>query len=185
MVALVYGGAASGKSEYAETLSLELAKKSADAKLYYLATMIAYGEEGEYRVNRHRSLRAGKGFNTVEQSTEIEEALKQIEKSNSSVVLLEDLSNLVANEMYVTDEDGNFITRSPEEVVAKIIGGLEALAKQCESLVIVSTNIFEDGCDYDESTRAFVLALGELHQRISSFANRIVEVVVGIPLEKK
>ncbi len=183
MVVLVYGGAASGKSEYAETVSLELAKSSTDARLYYLATMIAYGKEGEYRVKRHRKLREGKGFCTIEQPIDIENVVAQM--GVQSVVLLEDLSNLVANELYVTDEDGNYITRAVEEVVEKISSGIEELAKQCESLVIVSTNIFEDGCDYDESTRAFILALGELHQKISSYANRLVEVVAGIPLEQK
>ena len=44
MFALIFGGSGSGKSEYAEKLSCELAQKN---EKYYIATMIPYGEEGK------------------------------------------------------------------------------------------------------------------------------------------
>ena len=57
MVILVIGGSGSGKSERAESLVLELGEKR-----IYLATMIASGEEGKQRVDRHKKLREGKGL---------------------------------------------------------------------------------------------------------------------------
>ena len=71
MILLVTGGSASGKSEYAENRALQLAKAE-QKKLIYLAAMKPFGEEAAKRIERHRQLRAGKGFETVERYTDIE-----------------------------------------------------------------------------------------------------------------
>ena len=68
MFALIFGGSGSGKSEYAEKLSCELAQKN---EKYYIATMIPYGEEGKKRVERHKKLREGKDFYTIEQTMHV------------------------------------------------------------------------------------------------------------------
>ena len=74
MMVLVTGASGSGKSEYAEGVAVKLAGKG---NLYYLATMRVYGEEGARRVERHRKLRAGKGFQTVECPVNVDEAFAQ------------------------------------------------------------------------------------------------------------
>ena len=68
MFTLVIGGAASGKSEYAEELILA----SPLRPRIYIATMEPFGAEGQARIARHRELRRGKGFQTVERYTVIE-----------------------------------------------------------------------------------------------------------------
>ena len=65
MRALILGGASSGKSEYAEAFAGELAAKENCGKVY-LATMRNDGPEAGRRIERHRRLREGKGFITVE-----------------------------------------------------------------------------------------------------------------------
>lgn len=127
MVLLVTGGSASGKSEYAENRALQLAKTE-QRKLVYLATMMPFGEDAAKRIERHRQLRAGKGFETVERYTDIEglcngESLElenseseclNLESLNSetfrqkakgAVVMLECMSNLTANEMFSDDNN--------------------------------------------------------------------------------
>ncbi len=99
MVIAIIGGSGSGKSAYAESLAVSLAGKGT---LYYLATMQIYDEEGETKAKRHRELRAGKGFVTIEQPMDIAEAAAGI-KSESSTLLLECMSNLAANEMFSQD----------------------------------------------------------------------------------
>lgn len=64
---LITGGSGSGKSEYAEGLSLSLAGK----KRIYLATMRIWDGEGRARVQRHRRMRSGKGFYTAERYTDL------------------------------------------------------------------------------------------------------------------
>ena len=67
MITLVLGGSGSGKSAYAEHLLDGKTNK------YYIATMQVYDAEGEKKVARHRRLRAGKGFVTMEQPRDIGE----------------------------------------------------------------------------------------------------------------
>ena len=62
MLILVSGGSASGKSEFAEGL----VTASGLETRAYLATMQVWDAESERRVERHRRMRAGKGFVTVE-----------------------------------------------------------------------------------------------------------------------
>ena len=65
MIHLVIGGSGSGKSEYAENLLEDSPGK------YYIATMQVYDAEGRKKVARHQRLRAGKGFQTIEQTRDI------------------------------------------------------------------------------------------------------------------
>ena len=58
MLILVSGGSASGKSEFAESL----VTSSGLEKRIYLATMQVWDAESVRRVERHRQMRAGKGF---------------------------------------------------------------------------------------------------------------------------
>ena len=102
MITLIMGGSGSGKSAYSEDYVLTQAGKSLK---YYIATMQIYDAEGQRKVERHRKLRAGKGFITIEQPTDIAEAVSGIngETGKNSVALLECMSNLVANEMFSGD----------------------------------------------------------------------------------
>ena len=61
MLTLVVGGAASGKSAYAERLVLQTALPR-----YYLATMQVWDAECAARVEKHRRMRAEKQFETLE-----------------------------------------------------------------------------------------------------------------------
>ena len=66
----------------------------------YIATMYPYGEETEKKIERHRMLRKGKGFETLEWYTGLKLHLEEGSLQGSDV-LLECMSNLVANEMYM------------------------------------------------------------------------------------
>lgn len=74
---LVIGGSGSGKSSYAEEVAVSLSKPQ--KKKYYLATMQVYDDEGQRRIARHRALRQGKGFVTIEQPVNIQKSLKEME----------------------------------------------------------------------------------------------------------
>lgn len=212
MITLIIGGSGSGKSAYAEDYVLSTA---ADLPKYYIATMQVYDAEGERKVERHRRLRAGKGFVTIEQPTDIAKAGLQIvtvqqsecrqkmnmvevsgaadeveekrsasiagdekeETQNVSTALLECMSNLVANEMFSSEQMPDVDT-----VVEEIVQGIASLTSQLSHLVIVSNNVFEDGIEYDATTLQYIEALGRINSRIAGMADRVVEVVVGIPV---
>ena len=77
MMILVIGGSGSGKSSYAEEIVCSVSGE--DMKKYYLATMQIFDEEGRKKVERHRKLRSGKGFLTIEQPTEIGRSIEKMD----------------------------------------------------------------------------------------------------------
>ena len=178
MIHLVTGGSGSGKSAYAEKLVTEQYKK--DSK-YYIATMQVYDEEGKARIERHRQMRNGKGFTTIEQPAYIEEALTKIDKweEKQCVALVECMSNLAANEIFQEEEI------RPYAAVERILKGIKTLSKHLHGLVIVTNNVFEDGIEYDTGTQEYLKALGQINEGLASMADTVTEVVVGIRVPLK
>ncbi len=175
MMVLVIGGSGSGKSSYAEETAVSLAQSS-DMKKYYLATMQIFDEEGQSKVMRHKRLRSGKGFFTIEQPTEIHKAAVKMAPGEKTV-LLECISNLTANEMF---SDGK--KQEKEQVVEKIIKGIRMLKKETTHLIVVSNNVFEDGIVYDKETMEYIEAMGKINQELADMAEQVVEVAAGIPI---
>lgn len=168
MFTLVIGGAASGKSEYAEGLILA----SPHRPRIYIATMEPFGPEGQARIARHRTLRRGKGFETVEQYTDLA-ALKLPQRG---AVLLECLGNLTANELYSPAGAGTL-----EGTVSAVAGGVKALLPQCADLVVVGNEVCSGGRKYAGDTDRYLRALGEVNRLLVGWADRVCEVVCGIP----
>ena len=95
---MVIGGSGSGKSEFAETICMELPAE----KKCYIATMQAFDEESRARIAKHRKARSGKGFETIEQGTHLEAVCLP----GGCTALLECMSNLVANEVFAPEGRG-------------------------------------------------------------------------------
>ena len=169
MITLVYGGSASGKSEYAEGLLANFRGPK-----YYLATMEPFGEEGARRVARHRALRAGKGFETLEKYT----GLAELKLPGSGCLLLECLGNLAANELFSP-------SGAKKKAAQEIARGLRSLAAQCSELVIVSNDVFSDGRVYDPETERYLALLAQANAEAAALAGRVIEVVCGIPIAVK
>ena len=173
MMTLIIGGSGSGKSAYAEDYMVSI---SEDRKKYYIATMQIYDEEGKRKVERHRMLRGGKGFSTIEQPVDIGKAVEKMEAEDRTA-LLECVSNLTANEMFSGEVPG-----TEEVITEKIVGEIAVLNRELTHLVIVSNNVFEDGNVYDKTTMAYIRAMGRINQKLAEMADEVVEVVVGIPI---
>ena len=92
MMILVTGGSGSGKSAFAE----DCVVACGEMPRVYIATMYPFDEESRKRVKRHRDMRFGKGFDTVECYT----GLSEVRVPKGCTVLLECMSNLVANEIF-------------------------------------------------------------------------------------
>lgn len=170
MMILVTGGSGSGKSAYAEDRVVSLG----EGRRIYIATMHPYDGESLRRVKRHRSLRAGKGFETVERYTNLGGLLLP----GDSIVLLECMSNLVANEMY--QDDG-----AHEKTVLEVCRGVRDLSEQVRHLVIVTNEIFSEAACYQGDTVRYQEYLGKINQLLALFADEVVEVVYGIPVWHK
>lgn len=170
MMVLVTGGSGSGKSAFAEDCVLSYGEN----KRIYIATMYPFDEESKKRVVRHRKMRAGKGFDTIECFV----GLKNIEITEGSTVLLECMSNLTANEIFREDGAG-------ENTEEEILEGVRRLNGKAGNLIIVTNEIFSDSVFYEKETQNYQRILGEINQKLAELADNVVEVVYGIPIYHK
>lgn len=167
MFIVVTGGSGSGKSAYAEEEIVNLGR----GRRIYIATMMSFDEESQRRIARHRRMRADKHFETIECYT----GLKHLTLPENSIVLLECMSNLAANEMFSPGGAGEY-------TADEVLRGICHLREQAKHLVVVTNEIFSDGYRYDPETERYRKYLGEINQAMGQMADRVVEVVYGIPL---
>ena len=167
MTTLITGGSKCGKSQLAEQLLDNCENK------FYIATMRPFGEEAFAAIERHRKIRAGKGFVTIEKYTDIHE----INVPENSAVLLECMANLCANEMFRNEE-----ICDPTELIMR---GIKHLQSRAETLVIVTNNVGFDGIDYGDKTNKYIEVMGRLNSFISAISDNVVECVYGIPVVLK
>ena len=170
MFHLITGGSGSGKSAYAEQCILDFQGNNR----IYIATMYPFDEESHKRIDRHREMRKEKKFSTIECYT----GLRSLELPNDADVLLECMSNLTANEMYQEQGAG-------EDTPEQILDGIENLRKKVRNLVVVTNEVFSDGITYDPDTMRYLSYLGEINQQMGRMADRVTEVVYGIPVPIK
>lgn len=204
MLYFVTGGSGSGKSEYAENLAVEMHQgEFLGGALYYIATMLPWGEEGRRRILRHRRQRRDKGFLTRERFCRLE----LLEGTGEDVILLECISNLLANEMYMEAggltrwsqrvEEGEFLpgdsrlcpslTESSlreleRDLERTVLEPVYSLAERTGCLIVVSNEIFSDGSQYDRGTELYRMLLAAVHQRLAARADCVVETVCSIPV---
>lgn len=168
MLILVSGGSGSGKSAFAEEL---IVSSGLETKIY-VATMQVWDAEGQARVDRHRAMRAGKGFATLECPVNLAEA----DVPWGCALLLEDLTNLAANEWFGGDRSG------AEE---RVLSGLSKLKDHTALTVVVANELFSDGIEYDKETADYLVCLARLNRAAAQMADRVYEVVCGIPVRWK
>ena len=168
MTTLITGGSKCGKSHLAENLL-----DGFDGSKFYIATMRPFGEEAFAAIERHRKIRTGKGFETIEKYTDLHE----IDVPENSAVLLECMANLCANEMFRNEE-----ICDPTEQIMRGIKHLQSCAK---TLVIVTNNVGSDGIDYGEKTNKYIEVMGRLNSLVSEISDNVVECVYGVPVVLK
>ena len=165
MIWLVTGGSGCGKSTWAEKLVQSLPAE----RRIYIATMQVYDQESEKRVRRHRAQRADLGFRTIE----CEKNLSAAKIDTGSIVLLEDLVNLTANEMF----DGGDPNR--------VIPDLQKLSMRCRHLIMVTNDLFSDGETYSSSVQEYLRCLADINRQAAGLADHVIEVVYSIPVALK
>ena len=162
MLSLIIGGAGSGKSALAEALCCRL-----EGPRLYIATMQAADGESMKRIEKHRRQREGLRFDTLECPYSLDRA----EIPQGANALLEDLSNLLANELFSPEGGGTDAVRR----------GLQKACERCANLTVVTNEVFSGGTDYGEGTRQFLQELAALNRELAAKADLVAEAVCGLP----
>lgn len=184
MMELVTGGSGSGKSAYAESVICGkhrlLCETTENAPLYYIADMVPYGRETEKKIEAHRKMRAGKGFATLEWYVDLPGKISAPDSPElkGSCVLLECVSNLTANEMYEPAGAQNTGGDTPESVIK----GVRMLKERCAHLVVVTNDVFRESVTDSEEMTAYKGNLGMINRALAEMADRVTEVVFGVPV---
>ncbi len=171
MFTLVIGGSASGKSDYAERF---VQSQDGSGPCIYVATMEPFGREAQDRIARHHAMRRDRGFETLECYRNI----GNISVPPSSRVLVEDLGNLAANELFGGD---GFSEEEISSLPKRIAEEIEKLRAGCAHLTIVTNEVFSGGKNYEGDTLTYMRVLAELGRILAARADFVVEVVCGLP----
>ncbi|MEQ9694297.1 bifunctional adenosylcobinamide kinase/adenosylcobinamide-phosphate guanylyltransferase [Shimia sp. SDUM112013] len=162
----VIGGAASGKSAFAEKLVLEN-----DAARIYLATSQAFDEEMRGKIDAHIAMR-GPDWHTVESPLEAARALGDVPEDH--VVLFDCATMWLSNHLFAEHD----IEQETERL-------LEALSSCKGRVVVVSNEVGMGIVPENKLARQFRDLQGKLNQRLAARADLAVFVVAGLPLVLK
>lgn len=162
-VTLVIGGAASGKSAWAE----DFVARSGLAKTY-IATAEAHDAEMKAKIDAHRESRSGQGWRTIEASRDLRPALGTLD--TEEIALIDCATIWLANTQALGQDLGQ---------------ALEALIEtmdQCQAPIVIVTNELGQGIvPAEPMTRAFRDAHGKMNQRLAAAADHVVLVTAGLP----
>ncbi|SDP04488.1 bifunctional adenosylcobinamide kinase/adenosylcobinamide-phosphate guanylyltransferase [Desulforhopalus singaporensis] len=174
---LITGGARSGKSSYA----LELAESLSEQRLF-IATCPKLDPEMEDRVMRHKQERQGRGWQTLECETELEQAFRTA-VGGYDVVLLDCITLWVNNLLYVSEQRGEILT---DGAVRECCQNWIKAVPDTLGTVICVTNEVGLGIVPDNALgRRYRDLVGTVNQVIGRAADQVTLVSCGIPVHIK
>jgi adenosylcobinamide kinase/adenosylcobinamide-phosphate guanylyltransferase len=158
----VLGGAASGKSLWAENLLL-----SSGLDPVYLATSRAFDDEIKFKINLHKKRRSAEWFN-IEAETDLGGALAPL-SSNQSVLI--DCATMWLTNLMMDDAD-----------IPTAQASLLDTLKLCHAPVVIVSNEVGHGIVPDNAlARRFREAQGRLNVALADQADLAVLVTAGLP----
>lgn len=166
-IALVLGGARSGKSRYAEAL----AQSVPAGRLLYVATAEARDCEMEQRIAHHRA-RRGPRWQTIEEPLDLAGAVRQ---AGAGDVVLVDCLTLWLSNILLT---GIMF----DERVRDLCG---ALALSPARVILVANEVGLGIVPDNALARRFRDEAGFLNQRVAEIADFVVFLAAGLPLTLK
>jgi adenosylcobinamide kinase/adenosylcobinamide-phosphate guanylyltransferase len=164
---LVLGGAASGKSAYAEELVLRT-----PGRPVYIATAQAFDCEMTDKIAVHRA-RRGAVWTNVEEPLDLARAIARADAPDA--VLLVDCLTMWLNNLMADDRDIAAETTHLVDIMGDLQGQIVLVANEV-GLGIVPDNAL---------ARAFRNLHGTLNQAVAGTADRVVFVAAGLPLALK
>jgi adenosylcobinamide kinase/adenosylcobinamide-phosphate guanylyltransferase len=164
---LVLGGARSGKTAFAESLTLRTGKFPA-----YLATAEILDAEMRERVQLHREQRAAR-FHTIEEPIELSEAIRAAAEAHDAILV--DCLTLWITNLIMAD-------RNVADAVDELV---ETLAAVQASVILVSNEVGLGIVPDNAMARMFRDLAGAAHQRLAEICDEAYFIVAGLPITLK
>lgn len=165
-LSLILGGAASGKSAFAEAIVMATPQPR-----IYIATAQAFDDEMRQKVAKHLTQR-GPVWHTIEAPLDVAAVLTGL--PNDAVVLLDCATMWLSNQMLAEHDLAKEKTKL-----------LDALATCPAQVVVVSNEVGLDVVPENALARRFRDAQGALNQVLAKQADLAVLVVAGLPMVLK
>lgn len=163
---LITGGAASGKSRFAEGLVAASGRNKV-----YVATAQAWDDEMRAKIAAHQAQR-GPDWRLIEAPTDLVSALKAAAPKD---ILLIDCLTMWLSNLMMADAD-------PETETAAL---REALGISAARIVCVTNEVGQGIVPENALARRFRNAQGRLNQAVAADADLVVAVMSGLPLVLK
>ena len=176
-IVLVFGGARSGKSSFAEKYVAEAGKQ-----VGYIATAQIYDDEMAFRVKLHRERRP-ENWQTYEAPFDADKALLEAGKTREAILfdcLTVYLSNILCSMESIEDSDKNYAKVRAE--IAKLL----AAARKIPAVTVFVAN--EVGCGIvpdNHLSREYRDLAGLVNQIVAAEADEVYGVFCGLPIEMK
>ncbi|MFS4580738.1 bifunctional adenosylcobinamide kinase/adenosylcobinamide-phosphate guanylyltransferase [Phaeobacter sp. C3_T13_0] len=161
-VTFILGGAASGKSAYAEKICLNSHKDRV-----YLATSQVFDDEMRAKIGRHLVQR-GSGWTTHEAPMDLAPVLDSLH--SDQICLLDCATMWLSNQMLAETD----LEAAQDALMA-------ALARCAATVVIVSNEVGHGIVPDNALARQFREAQGRLNITLASSADTVVQVTAGLP----
>lgn len=176
MSILVTGGARSGKSSFAERLTLSLADQAV-----YVATGQAFDEEMKARIDLHRQQRDESGglWETLEEPLELPGLLDRL--SGGKAVLVDCLTLWLSNVLLAVEEFEDSQARVEQEIAK-----LEQSVASFKGTLVLVTNEVGDGIVPEYALgRLYRDLAGRMNALLARQCTQVFLVTVGIAVELK
>lgn len=177
---LIFGGARSGKSAYAEQLAIASGKP-----VIYLATAQAGDAEMQARIAHHQERRPA-SWRTLECTIELAQTILQASTPDNLILvdcLTLWLSNLLFSEHIDFPEIGSITP--PENFATQRTAFFQALDNLPGDLIMVSNEVGMGIIPQGAISRWFVDEAGRLNQAVAARCERVSWVAAGLPLHLK
>ena len=165
-VTFALGGAASGKSVWAEKYTL-----AHSANPIYVATAQPFNSEMEEKIIAHKKRRDNR-WETVEEPFEIAEILGSLSEQETILI---DCVTIWLNNILISG-------KSEDNEITKLITAIRDFRGM---LVLVSNEVGQGIVPDNKLARKFRETQGLLNQRIAQISNNVILVTAGLPLALK
>lgn len=163
-IKLILGENSSGKSLYAESIAAQLSPAPV-----YIATMVPYTEENHRRIEKHIKQREDKNFTVFEIPFDVSNA----SVTADDVVLLEDVSNLLANGIFANNKNA-------DDAFNEVI----SLAGKCKTLIAVNiSGLYAE--NYDGETAQYIDGINFLNTKLAEIAAEVIKMENSVPVKIK